>query len=76
MSLKIRPITTTITVEVVKSNIVLGTLSKIMSLTLEEPLSDIKKLDRPKLSVSISKRVLTNLLGEYHGSSSPRSFGL
>ncbi len=48
----------------------------IMSLTFEEPLSDVKKLDRPKSSVSISKSVFTNLLGECHGSSSPRSLVL
>ena len=46
----------------------------IMSLTLDEPLSDVKKFDLPKSRVSTSKSVFTNLLGEYHGSSSPRSF--
>src|SRR5690348_3220556 len=69
-----KPIIVIIRVEVVKRRTVFGTLSSMMSRTSEEPLSLVKKLDLPKSSVITFKTVLVNLLGEYHGSSSPRFF--
>src|SRR3954470_16141828 len=66
------PIILTITVELLNSRIVFGNLSIIMSLTLEEPESVVKKLDLPNSRVTILDKVLKKRLGEYHGSSNPK----
>jgi len=47
------PITVTIIVEDVNSSNVLGTFSNIISLTLEDPASVVKKCDFPRSSVII-----------------------
>src|SRR5215831_20946097 len=66
------PITLTIIVDVLKSRIVFGNLSRIMSFTFEEPESVVKKLDLPRSRVTILTKVLKKRLGEYQGSSNPR----
>ena len=66
------PIIDTIIVDVVNNKTVRGIFSIIISRTLEEPESLVKKLDFPRSSVITLIKVLKNLLGEYQGSSIPR----
>src|SRR6476660_4780753 len=66
------PMILTIIVDVLNNRIVVGNLSIMMSLTLEEPESVVKKLDLPKSRVTILDKVLKKRLGEYHGSSNPK----
>ena len=58
------PIILTIIVDVLNNRIVFGNLSIMMSLTLEEPESVVKKLDLPKSRVTILNKVLKKRLGE------------
>jgi hypothetical protein len=62
----------TIIVEVLNNRIVFGNLSIMISFTLEDPESVVKKLDLPKSRVTILTNVLVKRLGEYQGSSNPR----
>src|SRR6476619_3854650 len=65
------PITATIIVEVVNSSNVLGIFSKIISLTLEDPASVVKKCDFPRSSVIMLINLKNSFEGEYHGSFRP-----
>ena len=65
------PITVTIIVEDVNSSNVLGTFSNIISLTLEDPASVVKKCDFPRSSVIVLINLVNSFEGEYHGSFRP-----
>jgi len=65
------PIIVTIIVEDVKSSNVLGTFSNIISLTLEDPASVVKKCDFPRSSIITLLILENNFEGEYHGSFRP-----
>ena len=66
------PITVTISVEDVNSSNVLGTFSKIISLTLEDPASVVKKCDFPRSRVITLINLKNIFEGEYQGSFRPR----
>jgi len=65
------PITATIIVEDVNNSKVLGIFSKIISLTLEDPASVVKKCDFPRSSVIMLINLKNSFEGEYHGSFRP-----
>ena len=70
------PITVTISVEDVNSSNVLGIFSKIISLTLEDPSSVVKKCDFPRSSVNMLINLKNSFEGEYHGSFRPSTLVL
>ena len=59
-------------VAVVNSKIVLGSFSKIISFTSDEPTSLVRKVACPKSNKIILYIVNPILCGEYHGSSKPK----
>jgi hypothetical protein len=59
-------------VDELKSSNVFGSFSSIMSLTLDDPESVVKKCDFPKFSVIMLTNLENSFVGEYHSSSRPR----